>query len=71
MLWIKVEPTSGNDIEQVAGEMLELAKRLGPDIGIECDFNGIEVLATTSYTVEGIVKKYKKALKEGKETEYR
>ena len=71
MLWIKVEPTAGNGIEQVAGEMLELVKRLGSDIGIECDFNGIEVLATIDYTVEDIVKNYKKALKEGRETEYR
>lgn len=69
MLWIKVEPTVGNSIEQTAEEMISLAKHFGDNIGIECDFNGVQVIATIDHNVKGIVTDYRRSL--GKETEYR
>jgi hypothetical protein len=57
-IMIEVKPLGGSSIHEVCGEAIELAKRIM--IPVCFKFNGIEIIAFGSNTVDELVQDYHK-----------
>ena len=57
-MFIKMEAQAGDDIEYVADLMVSYNKTLPNFIYPLCNYNGVELIAWDSYSVEDIVEHY-------------
>ena len=57
-LVLKVEGLAGNMVQNIARDMIRLAGLL--DVMVECNVNGVTLLAVTGTTIADLERQYKK-----------